>query len=80
MMNNDDGYLYDGDDRCIMMMHDSRGLTYVTPYTIYCIINLQPGLQKGTWSKDEDDTVKRLVEEEGVLNVKWCTIAAQVRT
>jgi hypothetical protein len=26
MMNNDDGYLYDGDDRCIMMMHDFTGL------------------------------------------------------
>jgi hypothetical protein len=37
---NDDGYLYDGDDRCIMMLHDSRGLIYDMPYTIYCIIYL----------------------------------------
>jgi len=39
----------------------------------------QPGLQKGSWSKEEDSVVKNMVTELGVAKVKWSTIAEQVR-
>lgn len=39
----------------------------------------QPGLQKGSWSKEEDTVVKAMVTELGVAKVKWSTIAEQVR-
>ena len=38
----------------------------------------QPGLQKGSWSKEEDTVVKNMVTELGVAKVKWSTIAEQV--
>ena len=39
----------------------------------------QPGLQKGAWSKEEDQIVRNMVAQVGVVKVRWSTIAEQVR-
>lgn len=38
----------------------------------------QPGLQKGAWSKEEDQVVRNMVAQVGVVRVRWSTIAEQV--
>ena len=39
---------------------------------------LRPGLVKGPWTKEEDDLVRRIVEEQGVGEVRWSVIASQL--
>lgn len=39
---------------------------------------LQPGLQKGSWSKEEDHIVKTMVMDMGVAKVKWSYVAEHV--
>eukprot|EP00981_Chlorochromonas_danica_P001569 scaffold341_cov154-Ochromonas_danica.AAC.13 len=42
------------------------------------IVQLMPGLHKGTWTKEEDDVVLQMVLTHGVGKVKWSSIAAEL--
>ncbi|GBG27598.1 Transcription factor MYB3R-4 [Hondaea fermentalgiana] len=39
---------------------------------------LKPGLVKGSWTKEEDAVVMRMVEKYGLGNIKWSVIANQL--
>jgi hypothetical protein len=47
-------------------------------FKILCRHLLQPGLQKGSWTKEEDHVVKSMVMEIGVAKVKWSYVAEHV--
>jgi len=39
---------------------------------------LKPGLHKGPWTEEEDNVVKRRVQEHGIGNIKWSAIASEL--
>jgi hypothetical protein len=52
----------------------------VLTYSAVPFVKFQPGLQKGSWSKEEDHVVKSMVMEMGVAKVKWSYVAEHVST
>lgn len=62
--------------KIVHVNEDPRMLIFVCLPFFHKLV--KPGLQKGSWTKDEDQVVKSMVMDIGVAKVKWSYVAEHV--